>query len=392
MKTAEGRKVYLDHMANTPVDPRVVETMAQVLKDTFGNPLNLHSAGQKAAALLEESRQQVAQLIGATSSEIIFTSCGTESNNLAIRGLTRAPEKKGKQIITSTIEHFSVLYPIRELEKSGFKISYVPVDKFGLIDPEAVIRAITPETILVSLTHASNEIGTLEPVAEIGRRLREKKIIFHVDAIQTAGIIPIDVKELNVDALSLSANMFYGPTGVAALYVRKGVRILPQFLGGTQEDGKRAGTHNLAGIAGLGKAAELARLEMASRNQKLIPLRNRLIKELPGVISDFFITGHPENRLPGHISGCVKFIEGESISMLLDMEGIAVSTGSACVSKTLKASHVLLALGVPPEEIHGSLVFSLGQDNSKEDIDYVLEKLPPIVERLRQMSPLYQNQ
>ncbi|MBU0672500.1 MAG: aminotransferase class V-fold PLP-dependent enzyme [Candidatus Margulisbacteria bacterium] len=382
------RQVYLDHMANTPVDPRVIEAILPHLKNTYGNPLNLHDFGQKTAKAIEEGRQKVAELIGATAKEIIFTSCGSESNNFAIKGIANANEKKGKHIITSAIEHFSVLHPVKELEKQGFKVTYLPVDKNGLIDPEAVAKAITNETILVTLTQASNEIGAIEPIKEIGAKVKEKGVVFHVDAVQSAGTIPVDVADLNVDALTLSANQFYGPTGVAALYLKKGTRIIPFILGGTQEEGKRAGTHNIAGIVGLGKAAELAKTEMKVRADKLVPLRDKLLKELPKKISDFFVTGHPTQRLPNHASGCVKFIEGESMSMLLNMEGIAVSTGSACVSKALKASHVLLAIGVSPENVHGSLVFSLGKDNSAADVDYLLEKLPPIVNRLREMSPL----
>jgi cysteine desulfurase len=375
-------------MANTPVDSRVVDAMLSHLKDTYGNPLNLHDFGQKTANVIEESRQKVAGLIGANPKEIVFTSCGSESNNFALRGIAKANEKKGKHIVTSAIEHFSIHYPLKEWEKEGFKVTYLPVDKYGLIDPEAVEKALTPETILVTLTHASNEIGTIEPIAEIGKRVKEKGVIFHVDAVLTAGNIPLDVKELNVDALTLSANQFYGPTGVAALYLKKGTRILPFILGGTQEDGKRAGTNNIPGIVGMGKAAELAKQEMAEVSKKLIPLRDGLLKGLQEKIKDFFVTGHSSQRLPGHASGCVKYIEGESMSMLLNMEGIAVSTGSACVSKALKASHVLIAIGVSPENVHGSLVFSMGKDSSQEDVDYVLEKLPPIVDRLREMSPL----
>ena len=381
-------KVYFDHMANTPPDPRVIGEINSKLGEVFGNPLNLHDYGQKTAEVIEAARQKVADLIGANSNELIFTSCGSESNNFALRGLAKANEKKGKHIITSSIEHFSVLYPLKELEKEGFKISYLPVDKFGLIDPAAVTSALTPETILVSLTHASNEIGTIEPIAEIGKAVKEKGVLFHVDAVQTAGTIPLNVADLKVDALTLSANQFYGPTGIAALYLKKGTRLLPFILGGTQEDGKRAGTHNIPGIVGMGKAAELAKQELSARNSKLIPLRDKLLKSLPEKIEDFFVTGHPIQRLPSHASGCVRFIEGESMSMFLNMEGIAVSTGSACVSKALKASHVLLAIGVNPEDVHGSLVFSLGNDNTDEEVDYLLEKLPPIVKRLREMSPL----
>ena len=391
MNAESKRKVYFDHMANTPVDPRVVEAVLSQLKETFGNPLNLHDFGQKTASAIEEARQKVAELIGADPKEIYFTSCGSESNNFAVKGLARAYEKKGKHIITSAIEHFSIHYPLKDLEKEGFKVTYLPVDKFGLIDPEAVSKAITAETILVTLTHASNEIGTIEPIEEIGKRVKAKGIVFHVDAVQTAGTIPVNVAELGVDALTLSANQFYGPTGIAALYLKKGTRILPFILGGTQEDGKRAGTHNIPGIVGMGKAAKLAKQEMSERNKKLSALRDQLLKDLQGKIKECFVTGHPTQRLPGHASVYVKYVEGESMSMFLNMEGIAVSTGSACVSKALKASHVLLAIGISPEDVHGSLVFSLGKDNTEEEVAYLLEKLPPIVNRLREMSPLWQK-
>ncbi len=388
MNSEPKRKVYFDHMANTPVDPRVIETMLAHLSETYGNPLNLHDFGQMTEQAIEESRQKVAELIGADPLEIIFTSCGSESNNFAIKGIAKAYEKKGKHIITSTIEHFSVHYPLKDLEQQGYRITYVPVDKFGFIDPAAVASAMTDETILVSLTHASNEIGTIEPIAEIGKAAKERGAIFHVDAVQTAGTVPINVSELPVDALTVSANQFYGPTGIAALYLKKGTRIIPYLKGGVQEDGRRAGTPNIPGIAGMGKAAELAKIEMQDRIAKLIPLRDKLLGGLQEKIEEFIVTGHRNTRLPGHVSGCVKFIEGESMSMFLNMDGIAVSTGSACVSRALKASHVLLAIGISPEDVHGSLVFSLGKDNSEKDVDYLMEKLPPIVDRLRQMSPL----
>ena len=380
--------VYFDNMANTPVDQRVIDAMLPHLKDTYGNPLNVHDAGQKTANVIEEARGKVARLINCDANEIIFTSCGSESNNSAIRGLMKANEKKGKHIITSAIEHFSTLYTVRQMEKEGYKATYLPVDKNGLIDPVKVAEAITSETVLVTLTHASNEIGTIEPVKGISEKVKGKGIIFHIDAIQTAGTIPIDVNDLGVDALSLSANQFYGPTGISSLYLRKGTRIVPFIIGGTQEEGRRAGTQNIPGIVGMGKAAELAMAEMNDRNNMLKQLRDKLLKTLPAKISDLTVTGHPTNRLPGHASVCVKFIEGESMSMFLNMEGIAVSTGSACVSKALKASHVLLAIGVSEEDVHGSLVFSVGKDATEADVDYVIEKLPPIVERLRAMSPM----
>jgi cysteine desulfurase len=383
-----ARRVYFDNMASTRVDPRVVEEMIPHLRGIFGNPLNVHDWGQASSDAIEAAREKVAGLIGASPAEIIFNSCGSESNNLAVRGLAKAYAKAGKHIITSAIEHFSVLYPLKQLEKEGFQITYLPVDGQGTVDPKAVEEAITPGTVLVTITHASNEIGTIEPIKEIGQKVKEKGIAFHVDAVQTAGTMPLSVSDLCADALSLSANQFYGPTGVAALYLRKGIRIIPFLLGGTQEEGRRAGTQNIPGIVGMGRAAELAKLEMTDRVGRMVLLRERMLSGLKESISDFFVTGHPEHRLPNHASGCVKFIEGEAMSMFLNMEGIAVSTGSACVSKALKASHVLLAIGVSAENVHGSLVFSPGKDSVMEDVEYVLEKLPPIVERLRSLSPL----
>jgi cysteine desulfurase len=383
----EQRSIYFDHMANTPVDPRVVDAMIPHLRETYGNPLSPHDFGAATLAVIDEARQKVADLIGANSSEIYFTSCGSEANNWAVRGLAKAREKKGKHIISSQIEHFSVLYTLQAMEKEGYKVTYLPVDQFGVVSSESVAKAITPETTLITLTHASNEIGTIEPIREIGSRVKGQGIVFHVDAVQTAGTIPVNVAELGVDALTLSANLFYGPTGVAALYLKKGTRILPLLIGGTQEEGRRAGTHNIAGIAGMGKAAELAKAEMG-RADKLIPLRDKLLKTIPQIIPDYFVTGHPTQRLPGHASGYVKYIEGESMSMFLNMQGIAVSTGSACVSKALKASHVVLAIGVNEADVHGSLVLSLGKDNTEADVDYFLAAFPPIVERLRAMSPL----
>ncbi len=386
-----NRSVYFDNMSNTPVDPRVVEAIVPHLRETYGNPLSVHDWGVRTAEVIEEARGKVAGLIGAQTSEIIFTSCGSESNNFSLRGLAKAHEKKGKHIISSAIEHFSVLYVLQELEKEGFKVTYLPVDKFGVIDPKSVEAAITPETILATFTHASNEIGTIEPIAEIGKILRAKDIVFHVDAVQTAGTIPVNVADLGVCSLTLSANQFYGPTGVAALYLKKGTRIIPLMRGGTQEEGRRPGTHNIPGIVGMGAAAELAKNEMGERSAKMTPVRDRLLAELPKRITELFITGHPTGRLPGHASCWVKYVEGESMTMFLNMEGIAVSSGSACVSKALKASHVVVATGVSPEDVHGSLVFSVGKDSTVEDADYVLEKLPPIVERLRAMSPLYKK-
>ena len=383
------RKVYLDNASTTPLLPEVRQAMMPFLSETFGNPSSLHDWGDAAREAVEVARAQVAQLIGANAEEILFTGSGTESNNFAIKGLALAQQNKGKHVVISEIEHFSVLQSARTLEKWGFELSLVPVDKYGVVDPEDVRKSLRKDTVLVSVMHANSEVGTIEPIQEIAKIARENNVVFHTDAVATAGTIPVNVKELGVDALSLAGNQFYGPKGVGALWVRKGVRIMPLLDGGIQEEGRRAGTENVPAIVGLGKAAELATANMAARVKQLTPLRDRLLNELSGKIGHIVVTGHPQNRLPGNASFCVEFIEGESMLMLLNSKGVAVSSGSACTSRALKASHVLIAMGISHELAQGSLLFSFGLDNTPEDIDYVLEMLPPIVDRLRQMSPLY---
>jgi cysteine desulfurase len=383
------RKVYLDNTATTPLLPEVREAMMPYLGDIFGNPSSLHDWGDGAREAIEAARDQVAQLIGANTDEMIFTGSGTESNNLAIKGLALAQQNKGKHVVVSAIEHFSVLHSARTLAKWGFEVSEVPVDKYGVVDPDDVRRNLRNDTVLVSIMHANGEVGTIEPIKEIAVVTRERKIPFHIDAVATAGTIPVNVSELGVDALSLAGNQFYGPKGVGALWVRKGVRIIPLLDGGIQEGGKRAGTENVLAIVGLGKAAELAKAHITERIEQLIRLRDRLLKELPDRIEHVVVTGHPHNRLPGHVSFCVEFIEGESMLMLLNSKGIAVSSGSACTSRALKASHVLIAMGLSHEIAQGSILFTLGIDNTNQDIDYVLEVMPSIVDRLREMSPLY---
>lgn len=385
------RKVYLDHASGTPIHPQVREEMLPYLKEIFGNPSSLHQFGQESASAIEKARQRVAGLIGAEPEEIIFTGNGSEANNFALKGIALAHQKRGKHLIVSSIEHFSVLHSAKTLEKWGFKVTYLPVDQYGLVDPLKVVRAMTEETILVSIMHANNEIGTIEPIKEISRVVKERRAYFHTDAIATTGIIPLDVGELGVDCLSLSADQFYGPKGVGALFLRKGTRIMPYLEGGIQEDGRRAGTENVPGIVGLGKAAELAKKEMEKRRRHLLFLRKKLINELPRRIEHLRINGHPKLRLPNNVHVCIEFIEGESMLMLLDSQGVATSSGSACTSRALKVSHVLTAIGVPAAVAQGSLLFSLGTDNSEEDIDYLLETLPPIVQRLREMSPLYKK-
>ena len=383
------RKVYLDHAATTPLLPEVREAMLPYLGEAFGNPSSLHDWGNGPQEAVEVARAQVARLIGANVEEVIFTGSGTESNNFAIKGLALAQQNKGKHVVVSAIEHFSVLHSARTLEKWGFELSLVPVDKYGVVDPEDVRKSLKKDTVLVSIMHANSEVGTIEPIREIADITRERNIIFHTDAIATAGTVPVDVKELGVDALSLAGNQFYGPKGVGALWVRKGVRVIPLLDGGVQEGGRRAGTENIPAIVGLGKAAELAKANMTARMEHLSQLRDRLLMELPAKIDHVVVTGHPQHRLPGNASFCVEFIEGEAMLMLLNSQGVAVSSGSACTSRALKASHVLIAMGLPHTLAQGSLLFSFGIDNTSEDIDYVLQVLPPIVDRLRQMSPLY---
>lgn len=383
------RRVYLDHIAAAPLHPLVLEAMLPYLKDNFGNPQSLHSAGQEASAAIEEARERVAQLIQAKSEEIFFTSSGSESNNFALKGLAMAQRDRGTHIVVSAVEHQSILHSAKNLEKFGFTHSLVPVDKWGMVDLEEVRKVMTKETMLVSIMLANSEIGTIEPIREIAEICRSQDVLFHTDAVAAVGNIPVDISELGVDVLSLSGNQFYGPKGSAALFLKKGTRILPFIDGGIQEGGRRAGTEDVAGIVGLGKAAEIAKKEMGSRTEKIQPLRDKLIELLPKKVDHVILTGHPEKRLPHHASFCIEFIEGEAMLLNLDMQGIAASSGSACTSRALKASHVLLAMGIDHALAQGSLVFSLTEKTTSEDIDYLLDVFPPIIERLRKMSPLY---
>ena len=383
------RKVYLDYAATTPVLPEVLEAMLPYFREVYGNPQSLHLWGDAAREAIEKAREQVAIIVGGSPEEIVFTSSGSEANNLAVKGLAQGQIAKGKHIIVSAVEHFSVLHAARTLEKAGFELTVVPVDKYGLVDPQEIARNIRKDTILVSVMHANGEVGTIEPIAEIGKITREAEVIFHTDAVASAGNIPVDVNKLGVDALSLAGNQFYGPKGSGALWIRKRVRLLPLMDGGVQEGGRRPGTENVPAIVGMGKAAEIAVRDMSSRMNRFSQLRDRLIDGLLAAVDHTILTGHPTQRLPQHASFCVEFIEGEAMLLLLNSQGIAVSSGSACTSRALKASHVLIAMGIPHEIAQGSLLFSLGMDNNEADIDYVVEKLPPIVDRLRQMSPLY---
>ncbi|MHB8843547.1 MAG: cysteine desulfurase family protein [Nitrospirota bacterium] len=385
------RTVYLDHAATTPAHPKVVEAMMPYFTAKFGNPSNLHDLGREAKNAVEAARAQTAALIGAKAEEVFFTSSGTESNNFAVKGLAQANSQKGSHIIVSQVEHFSVLHPVKSLEKAGFKVTQIAPDKQGLIDPADVAKAITKETVLVSIMHANNEIGTLQPVEEIGKITRERGVLFHTDAVASVGWVPVDVKALGVDALSLSGHQFYGPKGAAALFVRKGVRIKPQIEGGVQEDGRRGGTENVPAIVGLGKASEIAQAEIANRGSYLTPLRDKLLAGLQGRIADMVVNGHPSRRLPHNVNVSFLFVEGESMLLFLNMEGIYVSSGSACTSRSLKSSHVLSCIGTDAAAANGTLLLTIGMGTSGEDVDYVLEKLPPIVQRLREMSPLYED-
>lgn len=376
-------------MAGTPLHPEALEAMLPLLKENYGNPQSLHEFGELAKSVMEEARAKVAALINSKPEEVFFTSNGTESNNIALKGLALAHQKKGKHIIISAIEHHSVLYSARSLEKSGFKITLLPVDKYGFVNPATLLENITPETILVSIMYANGEVGTIQPVDEIAKITREKGIIFHTDAVAAAGNIPVDVQKSGIDALSLAGNQFYGPKGAAALYLKKGIRMLPLMEGGIQEESRRPGTENVPAIAGLGKACELAIKEMAVRSENSRKLRDKLIKELTLKIERIYLTGDASGRLPHNASFCVEFIEGEGMLLNLSMEGIAVSSGSACTSRALKASHVLTAMGIDSALAQGSILFGLGASNTEEDIDRVVSVFPPIIEKLRKMSPLY---
>jgi cysteine desulfurase len=385
------KKVYLDYAATTPTDPEVILAMEPYFFEKFGNASSLHAYGQEAKKALEDSRQSLADFIGAQPEEIVFTSGGTESDNTALLGVAYALEKKGNHIITSVIEHHAISEPAKFLENKGFKVTYLRVDKDGLVSPDELKKAITDKTILVSIMHANNEIGTLQPIAQLGKLAKDKGIYFHTDAVQTVGHIPINVDELNLDLLSLSAHKFYGPKGVGALYVRKGTHLETFMRGGDQERGRRASTQNITGIVGLARAIELCQNKMEDESKFQSVLRDRLIKEIPARIPEVRLNGHVKQRLPNSVNFSIKYIEGESMLLSLDMLGIACSTGSACTSSSLEPSHVLLAIGLDHETAHGSLRITLGRWTNQSDIDYLLEKLPPVVKKLRAMSPLYEQ-
>ncbi len=382
------KRVYLDYAATTPVHPDVTKAMLPYLTDAFGNPSSLYSYGQEAKGAIEEARAKVADLIGAQDEEIVFTGSGTEADNFAIKGVAFANESKGNHIITSTIEHHAVIETCKFLERRNFSVTYLPVDEYGLVDPRDVKKYITDKTILISVMHANNEVGTIEPIAEIGKVAKEAGIYFHTDAVQTVGHIPVDVNELGVDLLSISAHKLYGPKGIGALYIKKGTKLIPFMHGGGQERRRRASTENVPGIVGLGTAAELARQGVSQEAQHLTRLRNQFIKGLLERIDHIRLNGHPLKRLPNNINVSVDFVEGESMLLNLDLESICASTGSACSSSSLEPSHVLLAMGLSHEQAHGSLRFTLGKWTTEEEIGQVLEVLPRIVAKLRAMSPL----
>jgi cysteine desulfurase len=382
-------RVYLDHASATPIRKRVLEEILPYFREYFSNPSNVYDMGSDIKQVIEAQRAKVAALIGAGPSEIIFTSSGAEANNLAVKGVAFSRQKKGNHIIISSIEHHSVLNSARFLERLDFETTFLPVDENGLIDPDHLRKAIRPETILVSIMHANNEIGTIEPISKLSAICREKGVIFHTDAIASVGNIPVDVHELDVDLLSLSGVSLGAPKGTGALYYGEKVRLMPLIHGGIQESGRRGGTENVPGIVGLGKAAELAKEGLSAKMKHVQNLRDRLITGIHNAIDEVRLTGHPEIRLPSHASFCFKAVEGEALIFMLTQQGIYSNTGSACASKALKTSPVLSAIGIPPDLAQGSLVFTIQKDNFLEEIEYVLDKLPAAVEKLRSFSPIW---
>ena len=385
------KNIYMDNSATTPVKEEVLEAMLPYFSEKYGNPSSIYSLGSASKVAVENARNQVAKALGAQSKEIFFTAGGSESDNWAIKGVAFNQRKKGNHIITTKMEHHAVLHTCEYLEKQGFDITYLDLDEEGFIDLEQLKNAITDQTILISVIFANNEIGTIQPIKEIGQIAKERKILFHTDAVQAIGHVEIDVNDLNIDLLSLSAHKFYGPKGIGALYIKQGTRLDSLISGGGQERNKRAGTENVPGIVGIGKAIELATENIEEHNAKLIFLRDRLIEKIGANIPYVKLNGPRKNRLPNNVNFCFEFIEGESLLLSLDLVGIAGSSGSACTSGTLDPSHVLLAIGLPHEIAHGSLRLSLGDFNTVEEVDYVVEHLAEIVERLRQMSPLYER-
>ncbi len=382
------RKVYFDHSATTPVDPAVVEAMLPFLNEKFGNPSSIHSFGREAKVALEEAREMVADFCHARAADIYFTSGGTESDNMAIKGVAYEYKNKGRHIITSKIEHHAVLHTCEFLEKEGFEVSYVAPDQYGMIHPEAVMELIRNDTILISIMHANNEVGTINPIEQIGAIAQERSILFHTDAVQTFGKIPIDLSKLPVDLMSMSGHKIYGPKGIGVLYVRKGVKLVPLSHGGGHERNRRPGTENMPGIVGLAKAVELRKARMQSDNEYVARLRDRFHELITTSIPRVILNGHPEKRLAGHLNLSFQGIEGEALLLSLDLKGVAASSGSACTSGSIDPSHVLTAMGIKPEVSRSSIRFTLGRDNTEEDVDYAASILPEIVQRLRSMSAL----
>lgn len=382
--------IYFDNAATTPIRPEVYDAMRPYIESCYGNPSSVYKLARESKKAIDLARKQVADAINADSGEIFFTGCGSESDNWAIKGVALALKDKGKHIITTNIEHHAILHTCEFLEENGYEVTYLPVDEYGMVSADDIKKAIRPDTILVSVMTANNEIGTIEPIKEIGAVCREKGVYFHTDAVQAVGHIKIDVKEMNIDLLSLSGHKIGAPKGIGALYIRKGVKIKNLIHGGQQEKGKRAGTENVIGIAALGKAIELAVSEMEDTTERLKYLRDKIINGVLKNIEYSRLNGHPEERLPGNVNISFEFIEGESMLLMLDAKGICASSGSACTSGSLDPSHVLLAIGLPHEKAHGSLRISLGYQNTEEEVDKLLEVLPPIVQRLREMSPLYE--
>ncbi len=383
--------IYFDNAATTPVRKEVLDTILPYFSEHYGNASSVYSIARESKKAIDKAREQVANALGAEPAEIFFTAGGSESDNWALKGIAESMSSKGKHIITSVIEHHAILHTCEYLESKGFEVTYLPVDEYGKVRIEDLKAAIRPDTILISIMFANNEIGTIEPIAEIGKIAKEKGIYFHTDAVQAVGHVKIDVKEMNIDMLSLSGHKLGAPKGIGALYIRKGVKLKSFIHGGAQERGRRAGTENVPGIVGLGKAIEIAVNEMDEVTPKLIKMRDKLITELNSKISHTKLNGHPVDRLPGNVNLSFEFIEGESMLLFLDMNGICASSGSACTSGSLDPSHVLLSIGLPHEKAHGSLRLTLGHMNTEEEVDYIIEKLPPIVQRLRDMSPLYEE-
>ncbi|HZJ82237.1 MAG TPA: cysteine desulfurase NifS [Clostridia bacterium] len=383
------KRIYLDHGATSYTKKEVLDEMLPYFTEEHGNPSSVHSFGRYARKAIDKARERIAKPLNAGFQEIFFTGSGTESDNWAIKGIALANEDKGKHIITSAIEHHAVLYTCEYLEKMGFEVTYLPVDSYGMVNPEDVRRAIRSDTILISIMFANNEIGTIQPIKEIGKIAKESGIYFHTDAIQAIGCVDIDVDDMNIDLLSLSAHKFYGPKGIGALYIRKGTKISPLLHGGAQERNRRAGTENTPGIIGMAKAMELAHENMEKNNEHLKQLRDKLIDGIMEKVDNVILNGHPDSRLPGNVNLSFEYIEGESLLLSLDLKGVAASSGSACTSGSLDPSHVLLGIGLSHEIAHGSLRMTLSDNNTLEDIEYVLEVLPQIVDRLRDMSPLF---